>query len=297
MLNKALFVFLILPGLCQSLAAPGSIYALDKPAAADILKIPGPDRVQILRLADGSTLVGRIVEIGDGAVEFETRMGRLSVPVTAIKKVEEVPASAIRNGEYWFPNPNSTRLFFAPTARTLKRGEKYFSDYYLFFPALTVGVIDKISLGGGMSIFPGADLDQQLFYLTPKIGLKSINNLHFAAGALLLKAPDNPVVGIFYGLGTFGTPDASISAGLGYGYSGRHLAEKPMLMLGGEKRISRRGALVSENWGIPGLGPPLGSYGVRFFGEGLSFDLALINPLGEDAIFPGIPYIDLVYKF
>lgn len=70
-----------------------------------------------------------------------------------------------------------------------------------------------------------------------------------------------------------------------------------MVMFGGEKRLSRRMAVVTENWILPGVDDPLISYGIRFMGEKLSVDLALVNTLGEHAIFPGIPYINFVVKF
>ena len=225
-------------------------------------------------------------------------MGELRIQVSSIKKIKNVPASSIKNGQYWYPNPNATRLYFGPTARTLGKGEAYFADYELFFPALTVGVTDRFTIGGGMSIFPGIGLDKQVFYLTPKVGMKASENVNFATGALLVKVPDvSQVVGIVYGLGTFGTTDQSVSVGLGYGFVGRHTADKPMLMIGGEKRFTRRLAFVSENWIIPGTDHPLISYGLRLIGESLTVDLAFLNTTGEDAIFPGIPFIDLVFKF
>ena len=262
------------------------------------LRLPGAGNVQILSLKDGSTVIGRIVELGEGELRFETKMGRLTIKAGDIKSVKEVPEALIRNGQYWHPNPNRTRLFFGPTARMLNKGEAYFADYDLFFPALTVGLTDRVTIGGGMSIFPAVGLDKQIYYLTPKVKLKSIGRLDFAAGALVLKLPDNSaVVGVAYGLGTYGNDDVSVSLGLGYGFVGSHVADKPLVMLGGEKRISRRTALVTENWVVPGEGEPLVSYGVRFFGEDMSFDLAFMNLLGEDAVFPGIPYIDFVFKF
>jgi hypothetical protein len=262
------------------------------------LKIPMPGLVQILTTKDGSTIIGRIVEVGDTEVRFETKMGKLTIPIQTIKRIKDVPESSIREGQYWYPNPNATRLYFGPTARMLKKGEGYFADYELFFPALTVGVTDRITIGGGMSIFPGVSPNKQLFYLTPKVGLKSYNNLQFAAGALVIKVPDESrLVGILYSLGTFGTPDGSVSVGLGYGFFGSHAADKPMVMVGGEKRLTRRVAVVSENWIIPGADHPVVAYGIRLMGEGLSFDIAFLNTLGHDAIFPGIPYVDLAFKF
>ena len=73
--------------------------------------------------------------------------------------------------------------------------------------------------------------------------------------------------------------------------------DKPMLMLGAEKRLLKHLALVTENWLFPGIDQPLGSYGIRLFGEKLSVDLAFLTPLGEDYFFPGLPYIDFVFHF
>ncbi len=71
-------------------------------------------------------------------------------------------------------------------------------------------------------------------------------------------------------------------------------------MLGGEKRIARRVSLVTENYALTGESGALISYGIRFFGEKLSADLALWNPVGVEgagAIFPGIPYVAFAVKF
>ena len=149
-----------------------------------------------------------------------------------------------------------------------------------------------------MSLIPGLGIDNQIFFFTPKIGLKTTERTNFAAGALILKLPDDsPTVGILYGVGSWGTPDVSFTAGFGYGFVDGDLGQKPMIMLGGEKRLSRRIAFVTENWIIPGLEQPLISYGLRFFGEGLSVDIGLFNMIGEDMIFPGAPMFDFVFNF
>jgi len=148
------------------------------------------------------------------------------------------------------------------------------------------------------------NIDEQIFYFTPKIGLKASEKFNIAAGALIVKMPgfdeedgDSPLVGILYGVGTTGTPDASFTFGLGYGFVDGEFAKKPMVVIGGEKRISRRTAFVSENWIMPGVENPIISYGLRFFGEKMSVDLALINILSDKIIFPGMPYIDFVINF
>ena len=122
-------------------------------------------------------------------------------------------------------------------------------------------------------------------------------------GALLVKVPDfdneddSPAVGIVYGVTTFGKPDKCFTAGFGYGFVGSDLAEKPMIVLGGESRLSKRTSFVTENWIFPGIDQPLLSYGIRIFGEKMSIDLAFLNTLGEGTTFPGWPYIDFVVAF
>ena len=266
------------------------------------LTIPDSTIIQILNTTDGSTLIGRIVEIGENEIQFETTIGKLTIPIAKIENIKEAPVTSIKDGKYWFPNSNSTRLFFAPTGRMLKKGEGYFSDYYLFFPGIAYGVSDNVTIGGGISLIPGVGFENQIFYLTPKIGIKATENANFAAGALIMRVSDfgdddHPIVGILYGVGTFGTTDKSFTIGIGYGFADGDLAEKPMIMVGGESRVSRRIALVTENWILPGVDNPLISYGVRFFGEKLSVDLALLNTLGEDSLFPGVPYLDFVFNF
>lgn len=71
-----------------------------------------------------------------------------------------------------------------------------------------------------------------------------------------------------------------------------------MLMIGGEARIARRASLVTENY-VNGLcrNAELVSYGVRFFGDRLSVDLAFWNLPGEELFFPGVPYVGFAVKF
>ncbi len=278
-------------------------HAQESKSVKDNLVIPDSNYVQIIKTRYGSTLIGRIIEIGENEIKFQTQMGEIKIAIAKIEEIKTAPATSIKAGKYWFPNPNSTRLYFAPTGRMLKKGEGYFSDYYLFFPGIAYGISDNFTIGGGMSLVPGIGLDDQLFYFTPKIGGKVSDKVNFAGGALIIAIPgfedddDSPVVGILYGVGTYGTDNSSFTAGLGFGFVDGDFADKPMIMLGVEHRLSRRTAFVSENWIMPGVDNPLISYGIRFFGEKLSIDLALLNTIGEWAFFPGFPYIDFVFNF
>ena len=266
-------------------------------AVMEQLDVPSPGQIQVLITEDGSRTVGRILAVRDNAVSFETDLGILIIPVVKIREVQTPPTSAIRKGHVWHPNPNETRLFFAPNGRTLRQGEGYFADYYILFPGMAFGLTDRLTIGGGMSLIPGIRPDEQLFYVTPKLGVVAQEHVNLAVGALFVRIPDEHSVGILYGVSTFGTPDASLTVGMGFGFEGGDSKERPFFMVGGEKRISSSTSLVTENWLAPGMDAPLVSYGIRFFGKRLSVDLGLLNLLNDQAIFPGVPYVDFVFKF
>lgn len=285
-------------GLAVALAAAFGPPALAQEAPV-VLRVAGPEETQILVLTNGSELVGRIVEVGEDQVRFLSGSLEVTVPIADIRTVREASGST---APAWFPNPNRTRLLFAPTARPLPRGSGYFASHLLFFPSLTFGVTDSLTVGGGVSLFPGTPLDEQLAFVTPKFGWRVGERGHVAAGALLVAIPgdsddpDSPDrAGIIYSVGTWGDPDASVTAGFGYGYTDDGLADRPMVVLGGERRLSRRIAIVTENWMFPGLEEPLVSAGVRFLGERMSVDFAIVHALGEEDAW--LPLLSFVFSF
>ena len=137
---------LLAPGALRAQPAePGAQSGGEDDAVA--LSLPGPDEVQILVLEGGSELVGRIEEIGAEEVRFRSGELEVTVPIAEIRELRVAPASSIHGGEYWFPNPNQSRLFFAPTARPLPKGGGYVADHLFFFPSVTYGVTDNFTFG------------------------------------------------------------------------------------------------------------------------------------------------------
>jgi uncharacterized membrane protein len=250
--------------------------------------------LQIVTLTDGSTIFGRIVAVSADSIAFQTGAGTLQLSVKAIRDIRQIAAEDLRDGEYWFPNPNSTRLFFAPTGQMLKQGEGYVSDYELFFPGVAYGLTDNVSIGGGVSLIPASASDQ-VYYFTPKIGVSLSEKVHLGAG-VLFAGTKGGTGGVYYGVGTFGDGNGSVTVGGGYGFAGGKIQAKPVGMLGGELRIARRVGIVSENYLLPvSDNNVLYSFGFRFMGEKLTTDLALANVSGSNII--GIPYVDFVFRF
>jgi hypothetical protein len=290
---KILFLLILVLGTCSFCSAQSSLKGT--------LRLADSSFVQVVKTVDGSSNIGRIIQMDSVNIVLQTSVTAITIPIAKITEIKESPVESLIDGEYWFPNPNATRLFFGPTAHMLKAGEGYFSDTYLFFPQMVVGLTDNITLGGGMSLFPGGGMDNQIYYLMPKIGVSLDDRLSLAGGALVINVPwvedDSYTVGVVYSVFTAGNRNRNFSAGLGYGFADGEMADKPLVMLGGEYRLSRRVSFVSENWIFPGMEEPLVSGGFRFFGEGIAVDLALVNVLGEDMLMPGIPFIDFVYNF
>jgi len=252
----------------------------------------------VVGLKDGSSFNGRVRAIQNDSVSFASSVGSLTLALSDVRSATVVRARDIRNGEYWFPNPNRTRLLFAPTGRMLDGGDGYFSNYVLIFPGVAVGLTDKVTIGGGFTIIPGVDLSDQLLYLTPKVGLVATEEINLAIGALITRAGfndgGNDSFGLLYGVGTFGGENASLTTGVGYGYTGNDLARSPLVMIGGDARLTRRLGLVTENYIFPGeLEGVLLSLGMRFFGEMMSFDFGLILPAAPlgGVMFPFVGFV------
>jgi len=291
--------------LTAVLAAGRPLRAQSAPAAASpaAAKAAPQDTVVEVRLRDGSVLYGRVVEETPERIVLVTVNGvRLELPRAQVESMR-VSAGRAVEGAFWAEDPNSTRLFFTSTARPLKKGDGYVSSFMLFLPLVAYGVTDRFTIAGGTPILPEAF--GRMWYFAPKYTVAQRERSAFAVGALGFVLPedlvDNGSVGIMYGAGTWGTRDRAITAGAGWGYvwtSGTSgVANDPVIMLGGETRVSRRVKLITENWMFTsGETDGFVSGGVRFIGDRLSADLGVGGFTGASngCCFP---LVNFVYNF
>jgi hypothetical protein len=251
-----------------------------------------------LTLKDGSELIGSKIDEDSVSINFLT-VGKISliVPKNQITTIEPLKGY-ISNGEFITDDPNSSRLFFAPTARPIKAGQGYFSIYEIFFPTISVGIADIISLSGGISLIPGAS--EQLIYFAPKVTPFQKGDFCVAAGMLYISASSSYAegAGIVYGITTYGNSSASITAGAGWGFSGENFSNTPVFLVGGEIRLSNSIKFITENWIPVESNGAMISFGLRFFGKKVAGDLGFIRPTGSiDKGFPFIPWIGFAYNF
>lgn len=166
---------------------------------------------------------------------------------------------------------------------------------------------DLFTLGASLTTVPTTNfVNNNAFMLLPKYTVINGERNKLALGALIASVPefddgDRRSVGVLYGVATTGTTESNLTAGLGWGYVGDDLSNRPVATLGALHRFSRRAAFITENWFFPfeDNGAALLTYGIRFLGDKMSVDLAFANVAAEGAPFliPGIPLIGFAVKF
>lgn len=296
MRTASLFVL----ALSLVITAPRSVMA-----QPDTTRAPVADSTAVLevRLTDGSVVYGSILSEDGTHVVLRTVSGaRLELRPEQIRSRRSSTGTVVK-GEFWPEDPNHTRLLFTSTGRALGGGQGYVSAYFLFFPMVAYGVTDRFTIAGGTPIVPGGM--GEVFYVAPKLTISQRERSAVSIGALAFGFPDNSddgTLGIAYGVGTFGTRDHAVTAGAGWGFrwggGASSVSNAPVLVLGGEARMSRRVKLLSENWiftsGSGGF--TVFSGAVRFIGDRLSADLGLIGA-AEDDVGCCLPMVNFVWNF
>lgn len=261
-------------------------------------------KIYKIELKDGNIYVGNILQKDSIHIVLRTSsIPKIEIPVANIKSIDEVDKSNLKKGSYWYPNPHATRYFYGPSAIGLKKGEGYYQNTYLILNSFNVGITDNISIGGGLELITTFAIKDPLFFITPKVNFKVAEKFHAGGGVLYARIPSDfsskSSLGTVFATGTYGTKDNNITGSLGWGFVGEEFSKLPIITLSGMTRISKRAALVTENWLIPSDGYyGIFSYGVRFFGEKIAVDLAFINnPDIVKSIIIGIPFVSFTVKF
>ncbi len=307
-------VLVVLVSLPFRAAAQDSALAMPPPTRAT--EAPGAEVVTI-RLKDGSSLRARIVAQDEHGLKIVTVGGMaMEVARESLDRIERAGGDAPRVSD-----SNDTRLLFSTTGRPLGKGEGYFSDHYVVFPGVSYGITDHFSVSAGFSVIPGTGLSEQLFYVAPRIATQFSDRLSVSGGVLFARGGDgeDESLGLGFVMATLGRPEKSLTVGVGAArtvseeyyttYAGgewrgdfRNKASyTPVVMVGGTARLSRRIALVSENWLILNddfkiSEQPFG-LGVRFLGDRLTADVGviLIGEVIQDG-FP-VPWLSVTYHF
>lgn len=287
MINRVLIVFLF--ALCLILC--GSIAV----SAQEV-----DDNVRITT-TDGNIFMGTVVQLHDDRLIIRVDgIGEVTIERSRIRNIRVIDPDRIRNGKYWFINPQGTRYFFAPNAIGLKKGSGYYQNTWIFFNNVNYGVTDNFSIGAGtVPIFLFGVTALPLWVL-PKVSIPvTSENFHLAAGALLggVIGEGGGGFGLAYGNATYGNRDKNITVGLGYGYGGDEWSDTPLVNISGLYRSGRNFQWLAEIYFLPGVeGGGIGIFGARWAPENFAVDFGLGRPL-SDAGFIGLPWLGVTIPF
>ena len=255
--------------------------------------------LKTIELKDGSEFIGKIRSQDSLSIIFETQSGTIiDIKRDQIENIEDQRYDFLIGDD-----PNKTRLFLAPTGKSLKAGTGYFSVNELLFPMIAYGITDFFSVAGGMTIIPGAT--DQLFYLNGKARVLHLEEFDLSAGILYtnITSADENGLTVIYANSTYGTRDAALTLTAGLSVSGtENSGQYPIFIIGGELKLSNSAKLLSENWIL--TSPESGkifSLGVRFYGKKVAGDFGLMYFVDEDGEsisgWPFVPWVGLSYNF
>lgn len=180
--------------------------------------------------------------------------------------------------------PSRTRLLVGPTGRALEQGQ-FYVDFSGFVggPFVQVGITDRLSLGAGTPVLIPGIRPGDAVVVTPKVQVYSGASVAASIGVLQFAGSKVAPGGIAYAVVTRGSFDAAVTGGVGFTYSSLRQAagaRRPLVMLGGEKRIAPRVKVITESYA--GLGGGLVSGGVRFMRGHGTLDLGVATLVGAD---------------
>jgi hypothetical protein len=280
-------------------------------AQVDTTKSP----LLVITLNDSTEYVGRIVSSESKFLFSITRDSNdIKIPKEKIQQVikfedshlarKKNPVVIDTTKHIEYTDGNLNRVIIFPTARAMKSWQGYVQLNELFFPFAAVGIGNFLTIGGGISLLPGAQ--EQILYFSPKITALQFEFISIAGGVFYLTStsfsgekvgfPDG--FGVTYVMGTFGDKDKSITLGLGWGLRGEFYNNKPLLIVGGELKIGRNIKLITESWIPPESKYFLGMIGFRVIGKHISGDAVIMRPFGPNTGKSGLlPWFTLTYNF
>jgi len=237
---------------------------------------------------DGNTYVGIVIsESGDSLILKTDKLGLLRFSKMDIRSLNELKRANRSRGEYWLPNPQSSRYFWAPNGYGLKKGEAYFQNIWVMYNQVSLGLTDNFSLGGGIMPLFLVGVEAAPVWLVPKLSIPLVKEkINLGTGAFLgsVIGEDTGVFGLLYGTATFGSRDKNFSLGMAYGFADGEWMDKPVINLSTMVRVGPKGYFISENYILTVDNQVAGiiSVGGRSMIRKIGLDYSLWIPVGAD---------------
>jgi hypothetical protein len=251
-----------------------------------------------LETIDGNIFIGYVVSEDSLNLILKTEsLGDLKIPLNNIKSRSELKELKKVGSEYWLPNPQSSRYFWAPNGYGLEKGSAYYQNIWILYNQFSFGLSDNFSIGAGMLplfLFAGASTP---VWIAPKLSIPIVENkFNVGTGALLATTigAQSGGFGLLYGTSTFGSRDKNISLGLAYGFAGGDWLKVPVINASCLIRTGPKWYFISENYFITIEGETIAliSLGGRSIMRNISLDYSLWIPVGMDIeSFIAVPFL------
>lgn len=249
---------------------------------------------------DGNIYIGNLITEDSLTLVLKTdRLGVINIPLADIKLRTEMSDAKNVEGQFWLPNPQSSRYFWAPNGYGLEKGSAYYQNIWILYNQVSVGITDNFSIGAGMlPLFLFAGASTPIFFV-PKISVPVVRDkLNIGTGAFLgtVLGEETGWFGLLYGTTTVGSRDKNFSLGMAYGFSQDQWMQRPIWNLGGMIRTGPKGYLITENYIISGSDATvvIVSLGGRTIIRNVGLDYSLWIPFnGEMDSFFAIPFLGI----
>lgn len=261
----------------------GIMYCIaQEPAVTDTTHIY---RVETL---DGNTFVGTLAAQDNESITIRTeKLGAIRILKNDIRTQILLSSVRQKDGQYWLPNPQSSRYFWAPNGYGLAKGESYYQNIWVFYNQFTWGLTNHFSLSAGtipLFLFSGTSTP---IWLVPKFSIPvTEDKFNIGTGAFVgtVLGEDTGVFGLLFGTATFGSKDKNVSLGVAQGFSTNGFADIPVFNISTLNRTGPRGYFISENYLIIAEGEVgvLLSVGGRSIIRNIGLDYSVAIPFVPD---------------
>lgn len=215
------------------------------------------EKIEILT-KDGNRFVGTVTGYTPETISIESSsLGEIVLQRSDVSEVTSVDG-AIKTGDGLIKPDiyNSTSYLLSPSGYTLKKGQSYYQNVYLFFNSYTHGFSDNFSLSGGLELLtPLFNEDLPGIFISPKYSIPFKNEKGaFSVGAtsLFVFIDDPLAVGVVQGAVTFGGRNDNFTIGTGFGFTSENgfsdLGGTIPINFSGMKRIGKSLSLVTDNF-------------------------------------------------
>ena len=276
----------------------------------------------LIKTTDGNRYYGEVLDSTNQFILLKTEsLGSISIQQTDIKAFKKFDATHHRKKTAYASNKIPRRLqvshyFLLPSGYGLQKNKGHFQNASIFVNRANYGINNKLSVGAGFIPLVFIAKSPTPVYIGVKGSIPIIRNkINLAVGGMGVKivGAEAAIIGYTYGLGTFGSIDRNVSAGIAYSFVSNSedsasagpltIGDEPLLLLSGTFRYSKNSYIVTENYiptpALSGKFRGFFSLGGRTIWEKSSFSYGLFVPIPVDnlGITLILPWIGITIPF